>query len=959
MTLLPHHADLITASAITPAVAEARGYRSEASKAELERFGFSKQQRRTPTLLIPVWNVRGEIATYQSRPDVPRVDGAGRTVKYETPGGARMVLDVPPFARDEIPNPSVPLFITEGIRKADSAGSHGICCVAVLGVWSWRGTNADGGRVALADWESVALQGRRVYVCFDSDVMAKPEAHEALARLAAFLSQRKADVAFVYLPAFPDGAKRGLDDYLAAGHDVDDMLALASPTLRRPDASGRDQSRAPYEATDAGLIWRKPTQNGLVDVALTNFSASIVSDTERDDGSGETTRSYEMRATLRGRERAFSTSAAQFGAMNWPADRLGATAIVFPGQTAREHARVAIQTLSGDIPERHVYAHTGWRFIDDAWRYLHGAGAIGADGPSDGIDVELTGAMARYALPDPPTGSRRTDAIRASLALRHLAPDAVMIPLLAAAYLAPLRELLGPETPDFTAWLHGPTGELKSELAVLALDHFGTFTRLTVPATFRATANAVERVLFAAKDALALIDDYHPAADPREANAMAQVAACLLRGVGNGTGRPRMRPDTTLRPELRPRCVALATGERLPEGHSNAARMLPIPVAPGSVNLERLTEAQRDTSALASAMAGYVQWIAGHFNALAGALPARFRELRAQAQPAATGHARSPGQVAHLYLGLETWCRFAVEAGAMNVAEAEALLTCAWEVFVALDAQRAGDLAGDTPSARFLDLLTDGFASRRVYLETATGAPPADAAAWGWERRRFVDSLGDERFEWRHDPGARLLGTVDEDWLQLYPEAAYQFVASAARSGGQVFPVEPRTLLKRLDEAGLIAIEPGSGRRTVNVWMNGHTRRVIKLRRDAAVPSPSPENGEFGEGGERGAWNGESTHDPSLNSFPEMPGDEIMGKDFGEGAGTESRVLPDIPPIPRNPGGMGPAESRGRVRIEWDGRAAYIIEVGGTRLPDCCFARWPTVELAADHAEGHGWEVRP
>lgn len=186
---------------------------------------------RVPALLVPIHNVSGETTLYQLRPDGPRIKD-GKALKYETPLKARMALDVPPGVRAHLGNPGMPLFITEGVRKADAAASKGLCCVALLGVWNWRGTNGDGGKVALPDWESVALNGRQTYIVFDSDVMLKPEVHGALARLKGFLEQRGASVAPVYLPAGPAGAKVGLDDYLAAGRNVDELLALASPTLR-------------------------------------------------------------------------------------------------------------------------------------------------------------------------------------------------------------------------------------------------------------------------------------------------------------------------------------------------------------------------------------------------------------------------------------------------------------------------------------------------------------------------------------------------------------------------------------------------------------------------------------------------------------------------------------------------------------------------------------------------------
>src|SRR5688500_223591 len=96
--LAPHHAALIDASAITPEVAAARGYRTVTSRAELRRRGFSDAQARTPALLIPVFGVSGEVKLYQARPDEPRIKN-GKPLKYETPAGSQMALDVPPAAR--------------------------------------------------------------------------------------------------------------------------------------------------------------------------------------------------------------------------------------------------------------------------------------------------------------------------------------------------------------------------------------------------------------------------------------------------------------------------------------------------------------------------------------------------------------------------------------------------------------------------------------------------------------------------------------------------------------------------------------------------------------------------------------------------------------------------------------------------------------------------------------------
>ena len=211
-------------------------------------------------MLLPVHDETGEIALYQYRPDEPRVHrNTLKVVKYETPSKARMTVDVPPRVREHLGNPNRPLWITEGIRKADAAVSAGLDCLALLGVYNWRGTNDNGGTTALAFWESVALKSRRVYLCFDSDVMLKIEVHTALVRLGAFLSNRGAHVAYAYLPS-SDGGKVGLDDYLAAGGKVPDLVLTARSKPIEPPKLARPEVAAPADAAGGSTRRRRGTR---------------------------------------------------------------------------------------------------------------------------------------------------------------------------------------------------------------------------------------------------------------------------------------------------------------------------------------------------------------------------------------------------------------------------------------------------------------------------------------------------------------------------------------------------------------------------------------------------------------------------------------------------------------------------------------------------------------------------
>lgn len=237
MSLLPHHRALLDASAIAPEVAEARGYRSVTDASELPAFGFPPGQVRglapcLPGLLVPIHDAEGRLALHQLRPDREYRNGTGKPAKYVTPKGRQLVLDVPKALGDGFRDAARPLWITEGARKVDAAVSHGLCCLGLLGVDGW-GSARTGPR---RDWDHVRLDGREVFVAFDSDAMTKATVAGARARLTRFLAGRGARVRWVVLPSGPEGAKTGLDDFLASGGTVAEALALAREP--RPEELG-------------------------------------------------------------------------------------------------------------------------------------------------------------------------------------------------------------------------------------------------------------------------------------------------------------------------------------------------------------------------------------------------------------------------------------------------------------------------------------------------------------------------------------------------------------------------------------------------------------------------------------------------------------------------------------------------------------------------------------------------
>jgi hypothetical protein len=190
--LFEQHAAMLAASNITPEHARARPYRSVDTKKRLEEIGITKGGRNVPGLLIPLLRKDGSTWGYQYRPDQPRIDSKGKPIEYETPFGQRNGIDVPPGVGPMLDDPSIPLLVTEGSKKADGAACARLACIALPGVWSWKGTNQHGGKVAVADWNDIALNGRRIILAFDSDVVVKPSVEGALQAIVDYLEYRGA-----------------------------------------------------------------------------------------------------------------------------------------------------------------------------------------------------------------------------------------------------------------------------------------------------------------------------------------------------------------------------------------------------------------------------------------------------------------------------------------------------------------------------------------------------------------------------------------------------------------------------------------------------------------------------------------------------------------------------------------------------------------------------------------------
>jgi hypothetical protein len=585
-----------------------------------------------------------------------------------------------------------------------------------------------------------------------------------------------------------------------------------------------EQSDSLYVETPRGIFLRKQTRDGPANVQITNFLARIVGSIVEDDGADQKI-FLRLEVRLNGRAYSVVVPSKQFGSIDWALNLVGPGAVVLAGFGNRDHARAAIQILSGDIREERIYVHAGWRRVNGEWAYLHGKGAIGPEGKLDEVVVRLPKALSGFSLPSPPSGDALREAVRASISSLEVAPDVVTFALFAAVWTAASKQN------DFSLFLAGQTGVGKSELAALAQQCFGPdMDARHLPGSWSSTANALESIAFSAKDCLLVVDDYAPTGGQSDMARLHKEADRLIRGQGNASGRQRMGADGELRATRYPRGLILSTGEDVPRGHSLRARSLVIEVAPGDLDFQRLTVCQRDAAdgAYAQTLAGYVQWLAGRYEETRRTLKQELADLRTQASRS-DQHKRTPDIIASLAYGLRLFLRFAQEVGAISGEEAALLWNRGWKALGEAALKQGAHQAAEEPTKRFLQLLSGAIASGRAHVATKDGEKPKAPAAWGWRKQGSdLYGMGDD---WR-PLGARI-GWLDGDDLYLEPDASYSIAQAMSRDQGQALPVSQRTLHRRLYERGVLASTEASHHTlTVRRVLEASRRSVLHLKAD-------------------------------------------------------------------------------------------------------------------------------
>lgn len=199
MSLAPEHREDLYKSGLTDTTIELCQFHS-ARPHDIKQF-----QGVDSALVIPYFGLDGKLTGHKRfRFYPPRLTKEGKEQKYFQNPGSDSEIYIPPLLpwAQIAADPTQPLTITEGEKKAAAACQAGLFCIGVAGVWNWRQRLDSHERIVLPAFDQFVWQDRCVELVPDNDVW-KREKFQALCgfyALAMALVDRGGSVTFVKLP---------------------------------------------------------------------------------------------------------------------------------------------------------------------------------------------------------------------------------------------------------------------------------------------------------------------------------------------------------------------------------------------------------------------------------------------------------------------------------------------------------------------------------------------------------------------------------------------------------------------------------------------------------------------------------------------------------------------------------------------------------------------------------------
>ena len=336
---------------------------------------------------------------------------------------------------------------------------------------------------------------------------------------------------------------------------------------------------------------------------------------------------------------------------------------------------------------------------------------------------------------------------------------------------------------DFAQFIVGPTGSMKTTLSFLIQDIFSKKNPdMNLHASCFDTVNDLEIFTHTMCSCVGIIDDLYPSVDPHEARSLENKVQRIIRNIGDGHGKGRLKSDLTRQEKYEPQCAVTFTGEYGLVGQSSLSRLYTVEMTKQDVNLDLLTMLQREESILSTCVYNFIDWMVPQYDKFVDEIRNNFESRRGciiEKLADHRFHLRKPKMAAAYLIALNYFLLYGIEIGEISEKKYSKMMKKAEKEFLNGIIKQSDDFEENDPVYMFLKTLENLRISNRIK----------------------VGEIGQQIND------KRLVAFEDSTYIYLLPNAAYNAVFSFWQSRRQNFPLKERALSKAFYTRGLLEVD--------------------------------------------------------------------------------------------------------------------------------------------------------
>lgn len=476
---------------------------------------------------------------------------------------------------------------------------------------------------------------------------------------------------------------------------------------------------------------------------------------------------------------------------------------------AQQHLCDAINILCENIESVHKYKSIGW--IDNEWHYLHGGGVIG-DGSLENVIVDET-AQELTLLTSNISEKKACKFVLETML--NLADQKMSWTAVSFTFLTLLTTKLRErgQKPEFVYLLVGESGSRKTSFSKVAFNFHEKYLD-NVPINLDlCTLPALEQTATQFKDCVCLFDDIPPANTKHEHSEQQRKLERLIRMYGDSIGRQKIQNASKI--ELKPSGLGVVTAESLiTQSASSLARVLYIKANKKSVDLEKLTKAQKKRHHFPTAISYYLGYIAEFGDRYIDRFLKKFQETRELLiqETSHSVHGRLIDMAAWLHTSFINYIEYALYV-TDKYEDVERYENLNFSMLLEMINQQQSLITQDNDVNLFVSILKELMVTNKVKL----------AEIRLNEKKKIVD-VTDQ---------TNIIGFADDQYLYFFKDTCFEKVKQHYEKNEKLFPTTLKTLLEKLVEKNLLVPDTNKDKtKTIKLSINKKRVRLIRINRE-------------------------------------------------------------------------------------------------------------------------------